>query len=40
MFVLGGELNGHIDTAGGAEVLAAGEATLEEQGMAPGRSTR
>jgi hypothetical protein len=29
--VLGGELNEHVDTAGGAAVLAAGEATLEEQ---------
>jgi hypothetical protein len=31
VFVLGGELNEHVGTAGGASVLAAGEATLEEQ---------
>lgn len=31
VFVLGGELNEHVDTAGGAAVLAAGEAVLEQQ---------
>ncbi len=31
VFVLGGQLNEHVDTAGGRPVLAAGEAVLEEQ---------
>jgi hypothetical protein len=31
VFILGGYLNEHVETAGGEPVLAAGEATLEEQ---------
>jgi hypothetical protein len=31
VFVLGGNINEHVDAAGGAPVLAAGEAVLEEQ---------